>query len=199
MTLNTNIYILDRVDPHEVFNFCNRLLGADYDVYRSEKVRTPENRIEYYESESEWIPPGAVELGNRVGQGLPALFQSIYRENAPLHTDDYFEYDDFTDDPDGEIYTYFVSPACYMSLSFDTPYGYRNDIGGASTLHGLYIVELYHWLKEQGVNIKWQNEMTGVISEGLSGLGEFFNKGDDAEDWFHKDVAPHLPRFTFDK
>lgn len=187
MTLNTTIYILDPVNPHDVFNFGNFLLGNGENVYRPGGSL---GNVRYSEvKNSEWSEPGVVNIYNNIGQGFPAILDCSYREDAPLWEEDTYDVEDLSE-YGGGISSYLISPACYMSLSFDTGYGYRDDLGGASNLHARYLVDLYKWLQKKNVRIRWQNEFTGEIHDGIDGLDKFFVGGDKAESWFENEVMP---------
>lgn len=175
MTLNTNIYILDPVDPQEVFNFCNKaLLKASNPRFKHEPDTWEED-------------PEIMDLSNEGGQGFPAWLCTKYRKGGmPLYAEDH--YDSWGDGED----PYLASPACFMALDFDTAYGYRDEYGGCSDLHGRYIVALYNWLKEKSVRIKWMNEYTGDIYEGIDGLDTLFKGGDEANEWFRNTVIPAI-------
>jgi len=170
MTLNTAIYILDEIDPHKVFEFCNGLMGAD------KAIST--------ETYDEWETNPVISLDNAPGQGFPAWLMSNYRKKGPLYPMAQYEHDDET----GE--RQLIAPACYMEISFDTAYGYQDSYGGATELHGRYIVALYHWLQKRNVSMCWQNEFTGTIHHGTEGLESFFSGGDRANEWFQNSVLP---------
>lgn len=179
MTLSTNIYILDEVDPHEVFNYCN-----------SNLLKASDPRTE--DKNDKWSEDGVMTLMNLPGQGLPAWLISHYREDgSPLYSED--QYDD-----DGSEEPYLMHPACYMYLDFDTAYGYSDEYGGCSTLHARYIVDLFNMLREKGVRIKWQNEFTGEYFDGIDGLEEFFEGGDKARAWM-RSVLPAVLLEALDK
>jgi len=181
MTLSTNIYILDPVDPHEVFNFINE------NLLKVENPRTKEGPSEWYDDKE------VIHLVNEVGQGFDAWLMTQYRAgDKPLYAED--QYDDYSSEGE-EPDLHLVTPACYMSIDFDTAYGYQSPVGGCADLHSLYIVALHDWLAEKGVRIKWQNEFTGEYFDGLDGLEDFGHSGEDAREWFHSilpGVLAHL-------
>jgi hypothetical protein len=187
MTLSTDIYILDPVDPMEVFNFVNEHLL---------KVKDPEFEHEldtnWDREAKDWLPntEGIMTLSNKVGQGFDAWFMSKYREGGPLYTEDQYDDDEDYEEP------YLLAPACFMKLDFDTAYGYKvPGIGGCADLHARYIIALHDWLSTKGVRIKWRNEFTGDIFNGLDGLEEFSKAGADARDWF-KSILPGVLAHT---
>lgn len=168
MPLITTIYVLDKVDPKEVFDFCNSLMGAEHPAFTK--------------THDEWDPAGIVSLDNAPSQGLPAWLMSNYRENRPLNRVDIYE--------DSENPTMITSPACWMELSFDTGYAYRDTFGGCTELHARYIVSLHGWLNERNVAMAWKNRFSGMIHSGIQGLEEFFEGGDRATEWFNNSVIP---------
>lgn len=183
MTLNTSIYILDEVDPMEVYNFVNKHLL---------KVTNP---ITLHRPYKDWSKdkgytehPDIMDLDNEVGQGFDAWYMSKYRKSGePLYPEDHYE--DWSVGEDDEEDLHLTNPACFMELSFDTAYGYVSKVGGCSQLHTTYIIALHDWLEAKGVRIKWQNEFTGEIHDGLDGLEEFGTSGEDARKWF-KSIMP---------
>lgn len=180
MTLSTDIYIIDEVDPHKVFDFCNKvLLGTNTPITT--------------EGPSKWDnDQEVIHLNNEPGQGLDAWLMAKYRKGGlPLYTED--EYDSYEDE------SWMVSPACYMKLDFDTAYGYQDEYGGCENLHGRYIVALYNWLLEQNVRMKWKNEFTGEIYDGMDGLESFLAAGDEANEWFRNTVQPFLGKLLTDE
>lgn len=189
MTLSTNIFILDPVDPVKVFDFVNTyLLKATNPRFEHEHIT---NYVKGDDGEWTQVPdPEVMSLSNDLGQGFDAWFMSRYRaEGKPLYAEDHYE--DWAcegEDPDMHL----VYPACFMRLDFDTAYGYSvPGIGGCSDLHARYITALHDWLEPQGIRIKWENEFTGEVFEGLDGLEEFASEGAKARDWF-KGILPGI-------
>lgn len=170
MPLNTEIYILDEIDPHKVFNFCNELMGVKKPIFT--------------EAYDEWQQNPVISLDNAPGQGLPAWVMSNYRRKGPLYSMAQYERDSET----GK--NRLVTPACFMEVSFDTAYGYRDSYGGSTELHGRYIVALQEWLAKRNVSMCWKNEFTDTIHHGNEGLEAFFNGGDRANEWFTNSVLP---------
>ena len=182
MTLDTRIFILDPVDPKEVFDFCNGLLGAKNPRFK--------------EGPSDWDDDKEViHLDNEPGQGFPAWLMTKYRaEGKPLRDKDMTRHDLDPDEyaEDDEYGKEVYKPACFMEISFDTAYGYQDEYGGCSTLHARYIVDLHAFLLAKGVRIKWQDEFSGDIHNGIHGIEEFLGGGDKAMAWF-KEVLTVLP------
>lgn len=153
MTLSTDIYVLDKVDPMEVFNYCNsELLHVDNPRFSDE--------------ESSWSK-GTRRIMNAPGQGLNAwLSVSASLEGGPLHPEDVWETEDLEE-------PYLMSPKSYLTVNFDTGYSYSDEFGGCETLHRRYIENLYDYFAEKGIKIKWRDEFTGEIHDGLDGLDGF--------------------------
>lgn len=196
MTLNTRIYIQDKIGHAEVFAFCQELV-AEFD----EAKRTASEQVS---NDEEW---GSYRvLMNQVGQGLPAWLMLYYRPtgmlNSPEESSEHSEncnlpssryYD--ADEPDcGGTNSYTHDPAHWLKVSFDTSYGYNNrEKGwGCSDLHSYYITRLGAWLDERKIPWSWQNEFTGKIHTGYDGLKEFGQNGMDAAQWFTGTVLPAI-------
>lgn len=180
MTLDTRIYVLDEIDPHEVFHFCRSLIGATGQHTYTDKQGT---------------------ISNNPGQGLPAWLMLYYQPGAPLHTPEQAaEHDpsicnlpgrDWYDPEDGPCDGTYHSRACWLDVSFDTAYGYSDDRGyGCGDLHAEYVSRLGQWLDERGVRWEWMNEFTGEIHQGYARLVELASGGFEASAWFRTSVLP---------
>ena len=80
MTLDTRIYVLDRIDYREVFVKCNQLIGAH------EGIEFTDEPIPDYKA-GECLPGpegGDWFIWNKPGQGLCALLDITYRKTAAL-------------------------------------------------------------------------------------------------------------------
>lgn len=156
MTLSTDIYILDRVDPKQVFFQCQALL-SQYD----EQGRKPESQKWEEYQDGTWkrdlditaddlvtpgreftnreggrrvwvaFPDGYWSRNNSVGQGLPAWLLTKYRIDAPLQPEEQvLEHDKWCclDGEPDEICDLesHREQACWMKVDFDTAYGYRH-------------------------------------------------------------------------
>lgn len=182
MTLDTRIYVLDPVPPQAVFQFCRGLIGA-------------EDRHTYGET------PGG--LSNAPGQGLPAWLMLYHGNGAPLTTPEQAAaHDDDCNMPESKYYepteplcdgTHTYRRACWLTVSFDTAYGYSDQRGyGCGDLHAEYIARLGQWLDSIGVRWEWQNEFTGEVHSGYDRLGDLGRGGKDAADWFRTAVLPAI-------
>lgn len=175
MTLNTGVYVRDRIDPMEVFAKCRDLLGATPKI---------EARFYFERDGGEW------SVGNKSGQGLPALLDIEFRPGEPLRTEEQSAACDTycDDDCDGKWHR----PACWLSLSFDTTYSYTDEHGGCGHLHARLLADLGEWLASRGVSWCWQNEFTGEYHESFEGLDELAGGGDTAREWFAERVVPAI-------
>lgn len=197
MTLDTRVYVLDKVDPHETFRFCRSLLGAtDRHVWYDKQDATWLKGQRLIEPSNPWT------IGNELGQGLPALLDISYRPDGPLRTPEQAaEHDeDICNLPERSWYDVEAGPcdaahpwtrACWLEVSFDTAYGYRDDRGyGCGDLHAEYVSRLGQWLDERSVHWEWMNEFTGEIHTGYSELVQLASGGFEASAWFRTAVLP---------
>lgn len=196
MTLDTRIYVLDQVDPHETFRFCRDLLGATgRHVWYDRQDTTWRKGESFVEPGNPWT------VGNELGQGLPALLDISYRPGAPLRTaEQVAAHDEDCNLPENSIYVEEWGPcdgdhryrrACWLEVSFDTAYGYRDERGyGCGDLHAEYVAKLGQWLDERGIRWEWQNEFTGEIHTGYSELIQLASGGFEASAWFRTTVLP---------
>ncbi len=195
MTLSTDVYILDRVDPMEVFRFCQDML-TKYDDPR--RLPADQMKVRHEQDTSYTGVPGVWEvqpgnpwsLDNEPMQDLPAWLMTAYRPGEPLRTPEQAaEHDDCEDDCDGDHYY----RACWMSVDFDTTYGYRDARGwNCGDLHAALVSELGAWLTSQGVHWEWRNEYTGDVHVGPAGLHELGENGAEARNWFGGVVLPAI-------
>jgi hypothetical protein len=198
VTLDTRIYVLDKVDPHEVFSFCRDLLGATqqhaFDDQQDSTWRKGESLVE---AANPWT------ISNNPGQGLRAWLMLHYRPGAPLRTaDQAAAHDEDCNLPENDLYTEEWGPcdgdhtyrrANWLTVSFDTAYGYSDDRGyGCGDLHAEYIAKLGQWLDAKGVRWEWQNEFTGEIHRGYTRLIDLASGGFEASAWFRTSVLPAI-------
>jgi hypothetical protein len=195
MTLDTRIFILDQVDPHETFRFCRELLGAT-------ELNTFTDKQDSTYVKGEWAvrPTNPWTVSNDPGQGLPAWLMLYYRPDAPLRTaEQAAEHDEDCNLPENSIYVEEWGPcdgehhrrACWLTVSFDTAYGYRDERGyGCGDLHAEYVAKLGQWLDAKGVRWEWENEFTGEIHTGYSRLIDLASGGFEASAWFRTSVLP---------
>lgn len=197
MTLDTRIFVLDKVDPHEVFRFCRDLLGAtDLHTFSNEQDKTWRKGESFVEPTNPWT------ISNNPGQGLPAWLMLYYRPDAPLRTaEQAAAHDEDCNLPENSIYVEEWGPcdgehhrrACWLTVSFDTAYGYRDERGyGCGDLHADYVSRLGQWLDKQGVRWEWENEFTGEVHTGYSRLVELASGGFEASAWFRTTVLPAI-------
>lgn len=186
MTLSTNIYVLDEIDPKVVFEKGRELLGC-----------TDDNP--WIEEESSYWGDGRRQYMNTPGQGLDAWLTVYYRPDGPFvdearakaemekfHEEYCVRY---SDEPDDCLDV--DTLVSYLTINFDTAYGYSDEMGrGCSQLHADYIINLGQWLDVLGIRWRWENEFTGEVFDGYQGLIEFAGEGLKARDWFNNVVKP---------
>ena len=194
MTLSTDVYILDEVDPQEVFRFCQGMLTK----YDEPRHLTPELQQVRNEQDTSYTgTPGVFEVcpenpwsrDNAPDQGLPAWLLTAYRPDGPLRAEASGHDEDCDEDCSGNYH----DRACWMSIDFDTAYSYH-DIRGWSCgeLHAALVSELGAWLTARGVRWEWRNEFTGEVHTGPDGLTELGRAGAEAQDWFADTVIPTI-------
>lgn len=182
MTLDTTILVLDRISHRDVFVKCNQLIGAtEATEFRNEQVGS---------RRKDGPPPGAPwSIGNKAAQGLCALLAIYYRPDAPLRAKDgdcHWFCDPDCDEEDD-------TRACWLEVSFDTAYGYRDEQGrGCGDLHASLVAQLGQWLDERGVRWLWENEFTGEIHSGYDRLTDLCTGGFEAAAWFRTTVLPAI-------
>jgi hypothetical protein len=181
MTLNTAIYLdgaHGREVAREVYDFFNNLLGP----------RPGGEPTQMSKEAMPWSGPGVLNFGNELGQGLPAILDVEFREDAPVasteqaaeHTED-CEWDV----KQGSSCDWNHPVVCGILISLDTAYGYTDSYGGCSVLHARYIVDFYtNFVLPRGLSLRWKNEYSGEINEGIDGIEEFLDGGDEAAEWF---------------
>ena len=195
MTLDTRIFVLDKVDPQETFRFCRELLGAtDRHTFSDEQDSTWRKGESFVEPTNPWT------ISNNPGQGLPAWLMLYYRPDAPLRTPEQAaEHDEDCNLPENSIYVEEWGPcdgghhrrACWLTVSFDTAYSYKDERGyGCGDLHAEYVSRLGQWLDAKGVRWEWENEFTGEVHTGYSKLIELASGGFEATAWFQTTVLP---------
>jgi hypothetical protein len=187
MTLDTTVYILDEVRHKDVFVKCNQLIGA------TEATKFSDRQLKTWrKGVGEPEPGNAWTIGNELSQGLCALLSVYYRPGEPLRaTDNGHEWycDPGCDDDEHS------NPACWLEVSFDTAYSYRDEQGrGCGDLHASIVAQLGQWLDERGVRWLWENEFTGEIHSGYERLVDLCTGGFEASSWFRTSVMPAIQR-----
>lgn len=85
------------------------------------------------------------------------------------------------------------APACWLTVSFDTSYGYSDERGyGCGDLHAEYIARLGQWLDAMGIRWCWENEFTGEIHTGYEQLTGLASGAFEASAWFRTTVLPAI-------
>lgn len=193
MTLSTNVYVLDEVDPHEVFRFCQGML-AQYD----DAKRTPDEQVWTDEADSvyldgEWVKdPGRRRVANKAGQNLPGILGVDYRVGGPLR-EAQTECDEDCDSD--ECSGRYHDRACWLDVDFDTAYSAVSSGLGCGQLHAALVTELGQWLDAKGVRWEWRNEYTGDVHGGedrYERLVDLLSGSAAATAWFHNTVLPTI-------
>lgn len=171
MTLDTRIKLDQYVDIHELRDWINlNLLDAP-------------NAI-----------PGttdATNADNQLGQGLAAWLMIEGKEGALMA----HERDEEWDDDESWERTQ-LTPEGYVTISFDTAYGYKDNGEGCTQLHVRYLTLLNNeFLAPRGIGMWWRNEYRGEWYKGLDeeGLRQFVMDGTGASDWYYDVVLPAIP------
>jgi hypothetical protein len=199
MTLDTRVYVLDRISAKDVWLKCNQLIGAD------ESVKAVHEQKKSWRKGESFVEPGDPWwYWNRPGQGLCALLDVQYRPDAPLRSEaDAAAHDEDCNLPGTEWYDEEAGPcdgswhypACWLEISFDTAYSYKDEQGrGCGDLHASLLADLGRWLDERGVRWAWKNEFTGEVHTGYEQLIELCTGGFEASAWFRTTVAPAIQR-----
>lgn len=161
VTLSTEVYIHDKVDAREVWEYCNELIGA-----------TP--TVRFTEDES--------GFHNGIGQGFSALLSVSRSDGEPEAHDEWCD-----EDCSGKYHKL----AHWVLVDFDTGYSYRGDNGeGCGDLHALLVAKLGKWLDAKGLRWSWRNEFTGDVHQSYDGLSELGSGGREASSWFFNTVLP---------
>ncbi|MEU4224326.1 hypothetical protein AB0F17_08535 [Nonomuraea sp. NPDC026600] len=185
MTLTTSVYVLDEIAHQDVFLKGNQLIGATENTrFRDEQKKTWRvGGVGQPEPGNAWI------LGNHADQGLCALLDIYYRPNAPLRAADngcewycgpgcYAEHD---------------NPACWLEVSFDTAYGYRDEQGRrCGDLHASLVADLGRWLDERAVRWLWEADTLAEVYSGYERLPRLCSAGSEATAWFRTSVLPAI-------
>lgn len=184
MTLDTKVFVLDPIRPKGVFVRCNQLIGAtERTRFHDEQCKTWRNGVGKPEPGNAWA------IGNHASQGLCALLDIYYRPDGPLRVAD--NSCEWYCDPG--CTSEHKNPACWLEVSFDTAYSYRDEQGrGCGDLHASLVAELGQWLDERNVRWLWRNEFTWEIHSGYDRLVELCTDGFAASAWFQTTVLPAI-------
>jgi hypothetical protein len=166
VTLNTTVYVIDDVDLRELFHTCQQLL-TPYDA----EHREPDQQISYVKPK---------RIGNRLGQGLPAILEIETGGERPCWTEQQaVEHNEYCNLPGLPYYDSTEPPCtksthgvpCWYEVSFDTAYSWSGAGGaGCGDLHASLVTRLGRWLDDRGVRWKWRDEQTGKVHEGYEAL-----------------------------
>ena len=170
MTLNTTFYITTPgIDPHKVWN---ELLDM---VEPEGFLRTRFGYTQIQKADDKrwgWGPTGSTMTNTQVGIGLKAwCFMWHNEDGSALAYDD----ENSTDDPEKVDYDkdIWFEPRGYIKLDFDTAYGYGDEYGGCSDLHGRIVTHLASIVEEHGGEYIWKDEYTGEWFTDLSHVPDF--------------------------
>lgn len=167
MTLSTTFYITTPgIDPHTVWNaLLDMVEPADFSLgrYGYTEVASADAR--------DWGPTGSTMTNTQVGIGLSAWCFMWHNEDGSALAYD----EDHTDDPEKEYPDegIWFTPRGYIKLDFDTAYGYRDEYGGCSDLHGRIVTHLASIVEEHGGEYAWMDEYTGEWFTDLSHVPYF--------------------------
>lgn len=200
MTLDTRVYVLDRISYREVFTKCAQLLGVTEEHrIEDEQDKTWANGERFIEPSNPWT------IMTAPMQGLPAWLMLHYRQGMPYrteaeavaHDEDICNlpgvswYDEESGSCDGSGHT----PASWLEISFDTAYSYSDEQGrGCGDLHASLVAQLGQWLAERNVRWLWQNEFTGEVHSGAERLIDLCSGGFEASAWFRTTVLSAIER-----
>jgi hypothetical protein len=201
MTLDTRIYVTDKVDVHELFHHIQGLLTKHDDPAH----RAPEDQCSEDAQDNTRRDGNPWTIGNVIDQGLPAWLMVHYRTDGMYRTPEAAsEHDEYCNLPGNENFDadepecngtvgYSHRPACWAEVMLDTPYGYRGPNGeGCGDLHAQLVADIGRWCDERGLSWKWKNEFTDDIHEGYAPLAGLLSGGFEATSWFRTTVAPAL-------
>ncbi|TMS00144.1 hypothetical protein [Nonomuraea basaltis] len=185
MTLTTDVYVLDEIAHKDVFLKCNQLVGA------TEATRFRDEQLTSWRKGARTPDPGKPwNIGNQVDQGLCALLDIYYRPGGPLRAEDNgceWYCDSGCDNGEHE------NPACWLEVSFDTAYGYRDEQGRrCGDLHASLVADLGRWLDERGVRWLWYADTLAEVYSGYEPLTRLCTAGAEAADWFRTSVLPAI-------
>lgn len=166
MTLNTHIYVHDRIDHRELFTECGRLIGINEGTKISDRGGT---------------------LMTDPGQGLPGWLMVRYAPGRAVQPKP--EGHDGDCEPDCD---YQHEPAHWANVSLDTAYSYSDQFGGCGDMHARFVAALGGWLAKRKISWSWRNEFTGEIHQGTDGLSELGHGGEDAAQWMRSTVLPTI-------
>jgi hypothetical protein len=147
--VTTTVYIHDPVDYRTVFARCCELVGAPADMKPTQ--------------DRDWMSTGP-------DQGLCAWTWVEHGCDGPPLRTTQAPHTEHCDPGCG----YQHAPACWIEAVFDTEDdGYRDEHGGAGTLHQRLVTSLGQWLDAREVRWSWRTHGNGTVHDrhvGLSAL-----------------------------
>lgn len=180
MTLNTRMFVHDRIDPQDFFRGVQYIVGQLSDPVRLPEEQSVEDEPTIY-GEVEGYNKESRMLMTSCGQGLSAWIMVHYVPDGPYRAEDYRETEDDYED---------YRPACHLELSMDTAYGYSGPGGGCGALHAVLVQQIGTILDDMEIAWSWEDESTGEIYSGYDNLDKLASSGAEASQWFEKDILP---------
>jgi hypothetical protein len=186
MTLLTQVYIIDQIDPEQAFNQARETIGATSQHYYS--------KIEQ-DTKYSWVKSGDMRLSNLPGSGLNALLSVNYNQYGMVFSDQ--DQAKMIEDEHPEIDQ--IVPAHWVQVSFDTAYGYQGEKygEGCNALHSKYVIEFGRWLDQQYLSWAWKDEFNGKVHSGPTRYLEAINfavGSGTSEEYIEKELKPALQR-----
>lgn len=174
MTLHTRLRIHESADLATVFDL------ALADVVAASDPNAP----------TAWTEsPDGLARDTLLGQGLAALMGvRVGPDGGELPRDDHPEWAEPEEDYDGLDH----DPHACVEVDWDTAYGYQDEHGGCSALHGRFVARLGAWAEAQGMTWPWFNEYRGEWHTGRDGLEQLLADGAEADRWFRGTVLPAI-------
>lgn len=158
MTLDTKLRIFEKVDPEQVWPLATSLARPP-DWSGPDPTPDIKRNGQWIET---WNPAGIgfnawvimyVNTGPEPGWRHPPTSDEWEKwHNNPEYPDDTQSWDD---------YVAGHGPPCWVELSWDTAYSYRDKLGGCGDLHRRITAAVGEWLDGQGIDWSAMNEYTG--------------------------------------
>ncbi len=167
VTLSTNIHVLDKADPAEVFRKCQEIL-AKFDEQKqpaSAQVFS-DKQDEAWDGKKYVVKPGT--------RGRSRTKAIVTAKQSQRHGE-------YCESPCDRRHH---DKACWLRVNLDTAYGYKSAGLGCGDLHSLIVLDLGRWLKARRIGFSWTNEFTGDTHQGFHGLKELGAGGNKAHDFW---------------
>lgn len=153
MTLSTTVRILRAtVPPRDLFHLGRGWLGCTDQHAYDERPMHPVYGM-----------PDALVIGNKIGQGLPAIWEVRWKPDQPWRMTEHVcvrDENGNSADRDCDEYDCDPGPACAYEVWFDTGYAYQGDNGaGCADVHAYLIRQIAEAVGED--NILWNTDTIG--------------------------------------